>query len=576
MFNIAYKLELLLTAARPLYLSKKTINGEGPCFISLEGRPGGRLFRTILSLFGMAPAPQKVEVYRNRIEYGVDSLWFKEKDRIEFSSVCSSGYQFFRCFLFLLLFWICLFYGGVTMYNAANGGSDQTEQAVSNDGYDLEDLEDEYGLEGMEDGYGRDAMKSNKDGVPTGQLIWGAILLLSGFLFLFLYRKVQCYVIYVYTNCGKGILFAFQPRNSFVIPPGDAVDVSFDEIASMMDYLNALIDAGKASYLPAGSASKPVPASAFPAPGGIAPDQAHPVCDGAGGNSEAASLMRMEQEEVKKLADRYPPDNPFLCQAFLDAVSELGLKTSAAGEYVRTANENMIWQKDCLERIQKRYGLPQNKATLLLTGYSALSRSSLPGMKMFDVAGASGDPVARKGGKTGPFSEPMPDFMKQTFKIPDHDIVLGGIDLFKEWNLRSSKRKGGLLFSRDGIYARYEDDRQQVLIGAAVMGTAFLICCIVIALLSSSDGDSISVVGVVGVSLLLSPWIPIVFLLLFRHWIRKTTFTQWMDVSISRSRNGKKMRIGRRTVIRLPGEYRSSNAFELLKKQIERQREIAS
>ena len=306
----------------------------------------------------------------------------------------------------------------------------------------------------------------------------------------------------------------------------------------------------------------------------IAPDQAHPVCDGAGGNSEAASLMRMEQEEVKKLADRYPPDNPFLCQAFLDAVSELGLKTSAAGEYIRIANENMTWQKDCLERIQKRYGLPQNEATLLLTGYSALSRSSLPGIKLFDVAGTSGDPVARKDGKTGPFSEPMPDFMKQTFRIPDHDIVLGGIDLFKEWNARSSRRKGGLLFSRDGIYVRYEDDGRQVLIGAAVMGTSFLICCIVIALLSSSKGNAM--LAVIGVAAFMSPWIPIVLLLLFRHWIRKTTFTQWMDVSISRSRNGKKMRIGRRTVIRLPGEYRSSNAFELLKKQIERQREIAS
>ena len=56
--------------------------------------------------------------------------------------------------------------------------------------------------------------------------------------------------------------------------------------------------------------------------------------------------MCMEQEEVEKLADRYPPDNQQLCQTFLDAVSELGLKTSAAGEYVRTANENMIRQKE--------------------------------------------------------------------------------------------------------------------------------------------------------------------------------------------------------------------------------------
>ena len=214
MFNFAYQLELLLTAAKPpLYLSEMTINKQGPRYVRLEGKPGGWLLRKLLSLIGLVTAPRTVEVYGDRIENSLDSKWFQSKDKITFSTICSTGYQFFRFPHFLILAWLCFIYGVLSLiplFNSENGD------------------------------------------VAIMSIVICIALFVAGFIFLWLYFKVQRFIIYAYTNCGKGVLFAFQPRKSFIFAPADAIDVTLEKVNAMMELLSSLIDASKSTkYSPA-------------------------------------------------------------------------------------------------------------------------------------------------------------------------------------------------------------------------------------------------------------------------------------------------------------------------------------
>ena len=218
MFNFAYQLELLLTAAKPpLYLSEKTINRQGPRYICLEGKPGGWLFRFLLSLIGLAPAPRKVEVYSDRIEYSVNAKWFQSKDKITFSTICSTGHQFFRFPHFLILAWLCFIYGVLTLI----------------------------------------PLFQSDDDVATMLIVTGVGLIFAGLIFFWLYFKVQRFIIYVYTNCGKGMLFAFQPRKSFILAPQDAIDTTLEDVDSIMNFLAELIESNKASQRNVFSSSLP-------------------------------------------------------------------------------------------------------------------------------------------------------------------------------------------------------------------------------------------------------------------------------------------------------------------------------
>ena len=210
MFNFAYQLELLLTAAKPpLYLSEMTIDRNGPRYIRLEGKPGGWLFRFLLSLIGMAPAPRKVEVYNDRIEYCVFAKWFQSKDKIMFSTICSTGHQFIRFPHFLFAAWCCIIYGILTMI----------------------------------------PLFKTKDEVPTVLIVTCIGFVVAGLIFLWLYFKVQRYIIYAYTNCGKGMLFAFKPRKSFILAPRDSINTTLEDVDSLMNFLAELIDANKAARI---------------------------------------------------------------------------------------------------------------------------------------------------------------------------------------------------------------------------------------------------------------------------------------------------------------------------------------
>ena len=264
MFNFAYQLELLLTAAKPpLYLSEMTVDKKGPCYICLEGKPGGWLFRFLLSLIGLAPAPRKVEVFNDRIEYSVNAKWFQSQEKITFSTICSTGHQFFRFPHFLILAWICIIYGVLSLlplfksddsgdsYSAYAPSSPITAQAYSYRDWDDDDYYSSASAETAVESADRYSSKRSRhadaDSEGHGFVIVSIILFVAAAIFFWLYYKVQRYIIYAYTNCGKGMLFAFQPRMSFIFAPRDAINTSLGEVKAMMDFLSDLIEANKAS-----------------------------------------------------------------------------------------------------------------------------------------------------------------------------------------------------------------------------------------------------------------------------------------------------------------------------------------
>ena len=146
---------------------------------------------------------------------------------------------------------------------------------------------------------------------------------------------------------------------------------------------------------------------------------------------EEADVARQELEEVKKVSERYPLDNPELCQAFLNAVAALGLKTRVADNYVKTARERSSQQKDTLSEIVRKYKMSQNDAGVLLTRHSALARSGLSNLKMFDLVNTSTADMAT------------------IFNVQDDDIVLGLVNLY------NNATRGGILVSKKGFYSQF-------------------------------------------------------------------------------------------------------------------------
>jgi len=265
MFNFAYQLELLLTAAKPpLYLSEMTVNRQGPRYICLEGKPGGWLFRFLLSLIGLAPAPRKIEVFDDRIEYSVNAKWFQSKEKITFSTICSTGHQFFRFPHFLILAWICIIYGVLSLlplfksndsidnsYSVHAPSGPITAQIASYSYRDWDD-DDYYSPKAEEAATASSSpliqrAHDDADSKGHGFVIISILLFIAAAIFFWLYHKVQRYIIYAYSNCGKGMLFAFQPRRSFIFAPKDAINTSLGEVEKMMDYLSSLIEANKAA-----------------------------------------------------------------------------------------------------------------------------------------------------------------------------------------------------------------------------------------------------------------------------------------------------------------------------------------
>ena len=210
MFNFAYQLELMLNAAKPpLYLSEKMVNRRGPLFVKLHGRPGGFFFQKLLSLFGLAPASRTIEVYSDRIEYSLVSKWFQSSEKVTFSTICSMGHQFFRFPHFLILAWLSFIYAVLSIVQGIKNASDDNASALP--------------------------------------FVIAVVLIIAGIIFLYLYFKCKRFVIFAYTNCGKGILFTIQPKSSFIFKPEGAVDFSNDDIIDIVNFIGELVDRNKAS-----------------------------------------------------------------------------------------------------------------------------------------------------------------------------------------------------------------------------------------------------------------------------------------------------------------------------------------
>ena len=226
MFNFAYQLELMLNAAKPpLYLSEKTVNRRGPLFVKLHGRPGGFFFQKILSLFGLAPASRTLEVYSDRIEYSLVSKWFQSSEKVTFSTICSMGHQFFRFPHFLILAWLSFIYAIIFIVNGINAAS--------------------------------------HDNTSVLPFILAIVLIIAGFIFLYLYFKCKRFVIFAYTNCGKGILFTIQPESSFIFKPEGAVDFTNEDVVDIVNFIGQLVDRNKSSSVSIQAA--PVQYAATPA-----------------------------------------------------------------------------------------------------------------------------------------------------------------------------------------------------------------------------------------------------------------------------------------------------------------------
>ena len=162
-----------------------------------------------------------MEVYSDRIEYSVNAKWFQSKDKITFSTICSTGHQFFRFPHFMIAAWLCFIYGVLTLI----------------------------------------PLFQSDDDVATMLIVTGVGLIFAGLIFFWLYFKVQRFIIYVYTNCGKGMLFAFQPRKSFILAPQDAIDTTLEDVDSIMEILSSLIESNKASRIAAPCSSNSDPQS---------------------------------------------------------------------------------------------------------------------------------------------------------------------------------------------------------------------------------------------------------------------------------------------------------------------------
>ena len=259
---------------------------------------------------------------------------------------------------------------------------------------------------------------------------------------------------------------------------------------------------------------------------------------------EEASLARQELEEVKKVSERYPLDNPEKCQAFLDAVASLGLKTSVADKYVKAARDRFSRQKDKLGEIIKKYKMSQENANILLTRHSALGRSGLDGLKTFELGSS------------------VPSGVADVFHVSADDIVLAHINLF------GSEKKGGLLISQNGIYSSFIPfcKTKAGVISMIVVALLFLLL-LFITIGSAFCGED--------VAKMFGFWTFVLFVVLlnllpFRKIYR--SFTKWSDVSLPFSIDKNSLKINKETS--LP-HFKKTKAFlEKLNKTIEEQNEL--
>lgn len=269
---------------------------------------------------------------------------------------------------------------------------------------------------------------------------------------------------------------------------------------------------------------------------------------------DEADLARKELEEVKKVSACIPLDNPERCQAFVEAIAALGLKTAVADKVVQAAKKRFSQQKDKVEQIIRKYNMSADDATLLLTRHSALARSELASLRMYD-----------------PVNPPSADVTK-AFDVQDGDIALGFLDFY------NGIKKGGMLISQKGIYSKYipfyrtKGGFTVSAIGATVL--FYIGSFLVSVIIEGGLGDFLW-------TCMKYAWIVLIAVLIFRKLIfrkydwdtkNRPVFTKLSDVSLSLSNTGKELFVSGETSIPYK---RTKKFFEKLQATVKEQQELA-
>lgn len=261
---------------------------------------------------------------------------------------------------------------------------------------------------------------------------------------------------------------------------------------------------------------------------------------------DEADLARRELEEVNKLTKRYPLDNPELCQEFLNAITALGLKTSVAEKIVRKATERLSKQKGKLEQFVKESNLSKDEAALLLAKHSALARSGVDGMKIFELG------------------TPLSENLQKAFTVSSGDVALAHVNVY------NNEKKGGLLISRKGIYSTFIPfcKTKPGFILRIVVAILFALL-LLLTILVASVGDDASSFGFFTVVLLVA----LVALLPIKKKIYRD-FTTWNEVSLSFAVNQRILKINEEQGHILPHFNKSKAFFEKLKEAVNTQQDL--
>ena len=261
---------------------------------------------------------------------------------------------------------------------------------------------------------------------------------------------------------------------------------------------------------------------------------------------DEAALARRELDEVNELSKRYPLDNPQLCQDFLNAIAALGLKTSVAEKIVRKATERLSKQKGKLEQFVKESNLSKDAAALLLARHSALARSGLTGMKMFELG------------------NPLSDNLAKAFTVSSDDVALAHINVY------NSEKKGGLLISRKGIYSSFIPfcKTKPGLILRIVVAILFVLL-LSLTILVSWGGDNPGIFIFYTIVL----FVALVALLPIKKKIIRD-FTEWNEVSLSFAVNQRILKINEEQDHILPHFNKSKAFFEKLKEAVNTQKDL--
>jgi hypothetical protein len=272
---------------------------------------------------------------------------------------------------------------------------------------------------------------------------------------------------------------------------------------------------------------------------------------------EEADIGKHELAEVTRLSERYHLDNPEVCQAFLSEIAAMKLKTSVAEKIIGAAKKRLASQKDKIEQIVKKYSISQDEAVILLTKHSLLSRSEIPGLKMFDLVDTNTSEQAI------------------TFGVPSDDIILGFLNIY-------NNMKKGILISQKGFYSLYIPFQRTKIGFSAIALLHSIIIFLCFLFYIQGDGDSsfmiVLFITLFMVLLVLGVLALIFNKLIFKHlkWdkMNQAVFIKENDALFSLSSDKRMLYLNKETSIPLFSNLNIAKDFEKIKQMVKDLQEL--